>query len=313
MDVVTKERVMAAPTANQPVDAQRSRERLMAVAPLTERREVLAGVSTNIMEGGEGPPMVLLHGQGEYWAVWLAVLQDLVRTHRLIVADLPGHGASLDIEGRLDADTVLRWVDELIDTTCDAPPVVVGHLLGGAIAARYAAQHEDRLAHLVLVDTLGLKWFRPRLQFAIPMVRFMAKPTPESRDRFFSECFVDFDRTGERFGDIWDDLRDYALDRARRPENQSALRSLMPRLGVRPIPPDDLASISVPTTLIHGRHDLQVPVRAAEQASERYGWPLHVIDGARDDPAAEQPEAFIRALRSALAHGNHPDDRKDAS
>lgn len=304
---------MSAPTSSQAIDAQRSRARLMAAAPLTEHREVLAGVSTNFMEGGHGPPMVLLHGQGEYWAVWLTVVRDLVRTHRVIVADLPGHGGSLDIEGKLDTDSVLRWVDELIGTTCDAPPVLVGHLLGGAIAARYAVQHTDRLARLVLVDTLGLKWFRPRLQFAIPMVRFMAKPTPESRDRLFNECFVDFDQVGERFGDVWDDLRDYALDRAQRPENQAALRSLMPRVGVPPIPSGALGSIAVPTTLIHGRDDLQVPLRAAERASERHRWPLHVIDGARDDPAAEQPEAFIGALRSALAHGDDHDIRKDAS
>lgn len=304
---------MSAPTTAQAVDARRSRARLIAAAPLTQRPEVLAGISTNIMEGGEGPPIVLLHGQGEYWAVWLTVVRDLVRTHRVIVADLPGHGDSLDIDGKLDAATVLRWVDELIDTTCDAPPFLVGHLLGGGIAARYAVRNADRLAQLVLVDTLGLTWFRPRLQFALPLVRFMAKPTAASRDRLFNECFVDFDQVGERYGDLWGDLRDYALDRAQQPENRSALRRLMPRFGVPPIASDDLASIAVPTTLIHGREDLQVPVRAAERASERYGWALRVIDGARDDPAAEQPDAFVRALRSVLDRQDHDDTRKDAS
>src|SRR5680860_92829 len=99
---------MSAPTTNRGIDARRSRARLIAAAPLTERSEVLAGISTNLMEGGEGPPVVLLHGQGEYWAVWLMVLDDLVTTHRVIVADLPGHGDSLDTDGKLDANTVLR-------------------------------------------------------------------------------------------------------------------------------------------------------------------------------------------------------------
>jgi pimeloyl-ACP methyl ester carboxylesterase len=40
----------------------------------------------------------------------------------------------------------------------------------------------------------------------------------------------------------------------------------------------------------------------AEAASARYGWPLHVIEDAADDPPIEQPEAFLRALRAALAH-----------
>jgi hypothetical protein len=40
----------------------------------------------------------------------------------------------------------------------------------------------------------------------------------------------------------------------------------------------------------------------AEAASARYGWPLHVIEGARDDPFFEQPEAALRALRAALGN-----------
>lgn len=43
-------------------------------------------------------------------------------------------------------------------------------------------------------------------------------------------------------------------------------------------------------------------LEVAEAASSRYGWPLHVIENARDDPAIEQPEAFLKALRSALAN-----------
>jgi pimeloyl-ACP methyl ester carboxylesterase len=291
---------------SDPLAASEIRAGLVASAPLSERREQLAGVSTALLEGGHGPPLVLLHGPGEFWGVWLNVVGDLVDSHRVVVVDLPGHGDSLRIEGKLDADRVMAWVEELIDATCDAPPVLVGHLLGGAIAARYAVGNSDRLSHLVLVDPMGLTWYRPSPRFAIPMVRFMAKPTPETRDRFFHECFVDFDQVGERFGDVWDDVRDYALDRARTSENKAAMKALMAHIGVPAIPSDDLAAITVPTTLIHGRHDLQVSLRVAQRASQRYGWPLHVIDGARDDPAAEQPQAFLEAVRVALAQERDP-------
>ena len=292
---------MSAPTTMDPIDAQQLRQGLLAAAPVTERRERLAGVSTAIVEGGEGPPMVLLHGPGEYWGVWLNAVRELVHTHHVIVPDLPGHGASLDFDGKLDSDQLVAWVDELIDATCDAPPVLVGHLLGGAVAGRYAIEHADRLAHLVLVDSMGLNWYRPSPRFAIPMVRFMMKPNRETRDRFFDECFVDFDRTGDQFGDVWDDLRDYALAIAQTPENQAALKAMMPRVGVPAISASDRDRITVPTNLIHGRHDLQVPLKSAQKASERHGWPLYVIDDVRDDPAAERPEAFVAALREALA------------
>jgi len=44
----------------------------------------------------------------------------------------------------------------------------------------------------------------------------------------------------------------------------------------------------------------------AEAASASYGWRLHVIDNAADDPAIEQPEAFLRALRAALGRPSRP-------
>lgn len=283
------------------VAGRQARDQLLAAMPVTERQLKPAGIPTAVLEGGEGPPVVLLHGHGEFAAVWIRTVPDLVRTHRVILPDLPGHGASEVGDGRLDADTVLRWLDELIDQTCDVPPVLVGHLLGGAIAARYAVNHGDRLACLILVDTMGLGWFRPAPSFALPMMRFVTRPTPRSRDRLFDRCFLDMDRVGEQAGEQWKPLLTYALDRARTPSAQAALRHLIPRLGMRPIPPGDLESIDVPTTLIHGQHDLQVRLKLAEAASAKYGWPLHVIEDCRDDPAAEQPEAFLRAFRASVA------------
>jgi pimeloyl-ACP methyl ester carboxylesterase len=93
----------------------------------------------------------------------------------------------------------------------------------------------------------------------------------------------------------------YSLEWARTKTAKAALRSLMPEYGMRPIPRDILARIAVPTVLIWGRHDLQTRLSVAEAASERYGWPLHVIEGARDDPFFEQPEAAMHALRASLS------------
>ena len=278
----------------------RARAEVVAALPVSERRLEVAGVSTAVLEGGEGPPIVLLHGQGEFALVWFAVIAELCRRHRVIVPDLPGQGASEVNDVRLDTRAVITWLDELIDRTCRSKPVLAGHLLGGSIAARYAVEHSDRLAHLVLVDSMGLGWFRPSPKFAIPMVGFLARPSDRSRDRLFNQCFLDMNRVEDAIGAPWGPLQDYALDRARDPGVQAALKRLMPRLGIPPIAAGDLERISAPTTLIHGRHDLQVNVKTAEAAAARYGWPLHVIEDCRDDPAAEQPEALLKAMRSAL-------------
>ena len=101
-------------------------------------------------------------------------------------------------------------------------------------------------------------------------------------------------------GERWEPFEAYNLERARAPSVQAALATLMERFGMPAIPPADLARIAIPTTLIWGRHDLATPLSVAEAASARYGWPLHVIENANDDPPVEQPEALLRVLRAAL-------------
>jgi pimeloyl-ACP methyl ester carboxylesterase len=57
---------------------------------LTERVLPLAGVSTAVLEGGAGPPLILLHSSGEFAALWSRVTPGLATTHRVVVPDLPG-------------------------------------------------------------------------------------------------------------------------------------------------------------------------------------------------------------------------------
>src|SRR6266511_3907658 len=115
-----------------------ARQRVLAGAPVTERRLDLAGVSTAVLEGGDGPPVVLLHGQGGWAGMWLPVAADLVRTHRVVAPDLPGLGASEVPDGPPDAARVLAWLGELIQRTCPSPPTLVGASLGASIGARFA-------------------------------------------------------------------------------------------------------------------------------------------------------------------------------
>src|SRR5215218_5127279 len=80
-----------------------ARARLLAAIPATERRLEFAGVSTAVLDGGDGPPVVMLHGGGQFAATWIRVIPTLMTTHRVIAPDLPGHGASEVQDGRLDA------------------------------------------------------------------------------------------------------------------------------------------------------------------------------------------------------------------
>lgn len=282
------------------------RQQLLVGVPVIEHRLQVGGVSTPVLEGGSGPPLLLLHGPGEFAAKWFRVIPELVRTHHVIAPDLPGHGASTAADGLIDAEGMSAWLEGLIERTCSSPPTVVGHVLGGAIAARFAAVRGHRLDRLVLVDSLGLARFRPSLGFALAMLGFLTRPTERSYDRFMRQCSYDLDDLRAQMGARWASYAGYELELARGPVAKSA-GQVMRTLGLPRIPPAELGRISVPTFLIWGRHDRATRLRVAESASARYGWPLHVVEGCADDPPRDRPAAFLDALRACLAMSTSPD------
>ena len=272
-----------------------TRQRVLAGAPVTERRLDLAGVSTAVLEAGDGPPVVLLHGQGGWSGMWLPVLPGLTG-RRVVAPDLPGLGASTVPDGPPHAARVMAWLGALVERTCPEPPAVVGASLGASIAARFAIAHPDRLSRLVLVDAGGLGRFRPAPGVVLALVRFLARPGERSQRAFLRQVAVDPDRARALMGA---DAQAYGLELARTPGVRAANRVLLRELGTRPIPPEQLAGIAVPTALVWGRQDRVMRLGIAEAASARYGWPLHVVEGA-GHLAVERPEAFRAALAAAL-------------
>jgi pimeloyl-ACP methyl ester carboxylesterase len=300
---VTKPDHATATRVRSPTRSSRDdlRERLVAALPVTERQLSLNGIATAVLEGGEGSPVLLLHGPGGYAAQWVFTIPHLAKTHRAIAPDLPGHGASQAFNGTPDVERVLGWLDDLIDCTCASAPVLVGHTLGGAIAARYAAERGERVAALVLVDALGLTAFTPTPEFGAALNEFLSAPSPETHDRLWGQCALDLAALTRRLGPRWDAIKAYNLAGAQAANGIAALVALMGPFAMRAIHPETLARIGVPTALVWGRQDRATPLAVAEAASRRYGWPLHVIDDAADDPTLEQPEAFLAALDRVLA------------
>jgi pimeloyl-ACP methyl ester carboxylesterase len=278
-----------------------TRRQLLTGVPVEDTTLSVAGIATSVLVGGSGPPMVLLHGPGEFAGTWIPVLGDLVVTHQVIAPDLPGHAATEtpDPVDAADPDWVDHWLGDLIAQTCSEPPVLVGRVVGGAIAARYAAEHPGSVSSLVLVDMTGLVPFEPDPRFGLALHRFVADPTNTTFERAMHFCTFDLDSIRSRLGDRWSAYSRYAVELVRTPQVQRAMGSFLQMYAV-PIPSDVLERIDVPTTLIWGRHDLATPVGVAQEAAQRYGWPLHVIDDAGDDPPLDQPEAFVNALRTAL-------------
>jgi pimeloyl-ACP methyl ester carboxylesterase len=268
--------------------------------PLTTQRLELAGVSTSLLEGGEGPPMVLLHGQGGFAEIMGGLMAGLADRFRVMAPDLPGLGRSVVHSNPLDAPSLVRWLGELVAKTCDQPPIVLGVSMGGSIAARYAVDRGAEVAKLILVDSGSLGPFRPPPSLLFALVRMIKKPDRAGVQRMQRQVFFDIDRVRAQMGDRLTALEDYQIDRAKQPTVGQANRVLLRKVGTKQIPDTELGRIEAPVALIWGRHDRVMPVRYAERASKKFGWPLHVIDDAGHVAIAEQPDRFEAALRAIL-------------
>jgi pimeloyl-ACP methyl ester carboxylesterase len=281
-------------------EADRLAARVIKGVAMTERRLDLAGVSTVVLEGGEGPSIVLLHGQGGFGAFMGGLAAQLVDRYQVIVPDLPGLGRSEVRGGTLDAPRVITWLGELIAKTCDQPPVVLGASLGGSIGARFAIEHPNELSKLILMDSGSLGRFRPAPAVLFALIRFIRNPSIAAAERMQNVIFLDGARVRAQMGERLAALRDYQIERAKQPSVNQANRVLLKTLGTKRIPDEELRRIRVPVAMIWGRHDRVMKFKLAERASTKFGWPLYAIEDAGHIPIVEQPAAFGAALREIL-------------
>ncbi|MFI6673336.1 alpha/beta fold hydrolase [Kribbella sp. NPDC050470] len=267
------------------------RARLLRDLPVGERRIDVSGVSTVILEGGDGPPLVLLHGGIECGGIyWAPVLARLAEEHRVIVPDVPGLGESDPVD-RLDEGAFGRWMIDLLRLTCDEPPVLIAHSLLGTMAARFAAKHGESLRRLVIYAAPGVGRYRMPIGLRVTAIRFAVRPTEDNMVRFERWAFADLDRVRRDAPDWMDAFTTYTRSRAVVPHVKRTMRQL-----IRPCTKQVHDPIAVPTSLLWGAKDRFVPLELAIEASGRLGWQLRVIDDAGHVPHIERPDAFLAEL-----------------
>lgn len=223
----------------------------------------------------------------------------LAEHHRLILPDVPGLGESEPAGEPLSPATVIRWLSELVELTCDEAPALVAHSAPGGLAARFAAERGERLRRLVLVDAAGLGPFRPPPGLLFALLASTARPSPRSFERLMRHVLHDLDAVRRDGGARWEALAGYAVSRAAAPSVRQAMRQL-PRSGTKRISEAALHDLAVPTALVWGRHDRLVPLAIAEAAHARLRWPLHLVDAAGHLPHVEQPDRFVDAVTAAV-------------
>jgi pimeloyl-ACP methyl ester carboxylesterase len=122
---------------------------------LVERTFDTGEVQLNYAEGpAHGPPLVLLHGLGRRWQVFLPVIPALSLRWHIFAPDLRGHGKSSRVargyHGTQYADDIACFLRERVS----APAVLFGHSLGGMVAMWIVSHHPELVRALILGDNM---------------------------------------------------------------------------------------------------------------------------------------------------------------
>lgn len=102
--------------------------------------------------GGEGPPVVFIHGLGGAWVNWSAVAPALTKRHRVYAIDLLGHGRTPLAGRKATLGNQRRLLDGFLREVVKEPAALIGNSTGGHLAVMEGAREPGRVASLVLVD-----------------------------------------------------------------------------------------------------------------------------------------------------------------
>ena len=288
----------------QPIPESR---RFPAGTTLSAHYATVDGTRVRYVDTGRGPPVVLIHGLAASMYSWRHTILPLVEAgHRCIVFDNRGLGFSDKPEHGYDNAAYVKLLFALLDTLQVPQAVLVGHSMGGAIAAQAALDHPERVQGLVLVDAAGLgvrypfmlrvaRWpivgalfdrLRGRAATAGILKSLYGVPsrvTAEDVDQYYAPIAEPGSGRGLR-----GILREFRFD------------ALEGRLG----------GLSTPTLITWGMADRLIPPAVGDSMVDQIPGALLVrFPSAGHALPEEAPAAFNRALLAFLEHGLSPPSR----
>ncbi len=249
-------------------------------------RMTLRGCGFQLMRGGTGAPLLVLHGANGAGA-WLPFMAALAERFDVIVPEHPGYGAS-DTPDWLDTihDLAYFYLDFIDALELDRLHLV-GISIGGWIAAELAVRNTSRLASLTLADAAGI-----HLPGVAQIDTFLR--TDEQRIRDF---FHDQARADEMIARV---LRPELEDVAMKNRVATARLAWQPR-GHDPHLAKWLHRIDVPTLLIWGAEDKLFPKDYATAYQTLIpGSEVVIVPECGHVPHLEKPKAFVSALQTFI-------------
>jgi pimeloyl-ACP methyl ester carboxylesterase len=257
---------------------------------------VADGVRLRVLDVGEGPPVLLLHGLSASLDIWAHVIDALATSHRVIAPDLPGHGESAKPDAPYTIDFYAGVVRTLARELRVEHAIVAGSSLGGKIALELGCWYPGFVRALVLAAPAaeyarGLRPFGRAIQ-ALSRPAVMRAALERALEQTF------YDRT--RHGHV---MRRHILEaRLAAADFPQFARAVARSVGgVLAADTQPLARITQPVLAIWGREDRIVPayrsaalVRAIPHAR------LRIIERCGHVSMLEQPTEFNRHLAEFL-------------
>jgi pimeloyl-ACP methyl ester carboxylesterase len=260
----------------------------------------------SLLEAGEGPPLLCLHGLGGTKASFLPTVSALAPGgHRVIAVDLPGFGESSKpltgaYNARWFAEAVLELMDELGLERVD----LAGNSMGGRIAIEVGLRAPERCGRLVLLSP-ALAWLKPRqwhwlLQLPLPRLGAI-QPTPRWAVEPIVRSLIPNGNHGWTAAGVDEFLRAYLTPSGRVAFYEAARniyieephgeQGFWTRLG-------DLAPRAM---FVWGRHDRLVPLGFRRHVERCLPAATHVVLDCGHVPQLERPAETHESMRQFLS------------
>jgi pimeloyl-ACP methyl ester carboxylesterase len=266
----------------------------------------IGGVRTRYFVGGEGRPLVIVHGLGGAAVNFTLLAPLLARKRRVLLVDLPGHARSEPLRAVETLTDYAEHIAAVAERQGMVPADVLGYSMGGVIALRLAVARPDAVRSLVLVAAAGIVsatrraeiWFK--LTSAIQPARRMARHRTliARRPRL---RYLPFGLWGAADPpSLPAEAVHGFLEGARQHTDAHAAGLALLRDDPRP----DLDRVRCPVLLLWGARDRLVPLEDGFEYARRLRAPIrtlpaagHLVVGERPEEVAELVEGFLDGIR----------------
>ncbi|MFI6014182.1 alpha/beta fold hydrolase [Streptomyces sp. NPDC051243] len=235
---------------------------------------------------GDGVPLVFVHGWTANRHRWDHQLAHFCERRRVVRLDLRGHGESSGA-GVPSIDVLAKDVLALLDHLKIERFAIIGHSMGGMIAQTIALSHPERVERMVLVNSIG------RMTYSRGRALLMAASTLAPFKVFLAANI----QRAFAPGHPREEIREYIRASAETPrEVVMTLYGAMRAFDVL----DRVGEIRTPTLMVHGYHDIQLPVSQMLRMAKAYpDAVIRIVDAGHELPV-EKPAELTKALDSFL-------------